>query len=118
MLSPLADFDEQLVSLISSEDNEMEFDNEIQCLMHWLKYPNILDWLGYYLISEYFQDQCPLPAPIGEVKFSEQSFYENTENQSSPGIFYIIIKSMCLYYESNWTKLAELEPSVGEKKFI
>lgn len=108
MTSPLSDIDIQLEALL--EDDHLLFENTFENLIMWMKYPNILDWLGYYLISEYFGEHQPLPADKHQVEYCVQSLYLNIERQSSPLMLYLIMKSMCKYYESNWTKLSQ-EPS-------
>lgn len=104
-MSPLDEIDDFLGQLIEDEDNEVDFNRVDQGYMQWLKYPEILKWLPFYLITEFHSEEYQLPPRKIDLDLCEKDFYHKIETQFPNSTFYIIIKYICLMYHSNWIKL-------------
>ena len=105
MNSPLMEIDQNLIDLF--ENHGIIKEACLESHIMWLKYPTLIDWLGYYIVSEYFSEECPLPVNYIPLKIVQESFLSIVEHHSYSNLLYIMMKCMYDYYKSNWIMLAQ-----------
>ena len=108
--SPLDEIDDFLKTLINSDNNDIEFERADLGYMQWMKYPEILKWLGFYLMTEFHYPEFPLPPRKVDLELCENDFYRQVETQFPNETFYIIIKCICIMYQSNWMEMKNSAP--------